>query len=82
MTTDRLPPLTPRETEVARLVAEGLTDVECAHILTASVHTVRSHIAHIAGKLHAERTPYRRRRVIRDWITAQETVTVRVIAAA
>lgn len=43
--------LTPREIEVLRLVAEGLTDKELALSLSLSEHTVHRHIANILSKL-------------------------------
>ena len=82
MTTEPLPPLTARESEVARLLAEGLSDAECAQILMTSVHTVRSHISHIIGKIETAKHPYRRRRVISAWVAARESVTSRIIAPA
>jgi DNA-binding CsgD family transcriptional regulator/tetratricopeptide (TPR) repeat protein len=44
-------PLTPRENEVAGLVAEGLSNVEIAHRLVLSRRTVESHVDHIKQKL-------------------------------
>ena len=50
-------PLTPREVEVLRLVARGLSNDEIAGQLTLSERTVRTHISNILGKLHlANRT--------------------------
>jgi two-component system response regulator NreC len=43
--------LTPRETEVLRLIAEGHTNRQVAEILTISVRTVESHRANLMGKL-------------------------------
>jgi pimeloyl-ACP methyl ester carboxylesterase/DNA-binding CsgD family transcriptional regulator len=43
--------LTDRETEVLRLVAQGLTDAEIAARLVLSVHTVHRHIANIRTRL-------------------------------
>ncbi|MGD8623320.1 MAG: response regulator transcription factor [Anaerolineae bacterium] len=44
--------LTRREQEVLSLVAEGATDQEIAHELSISIHTVKSHMRNILGKLH------------------------------
>jgi NarL family two-component system response regulator LiaR len=45
-------PLTHREMEVMRLMAQGLTNSEIARSLTISEATVRSHISNILSKLH------------------------------
>ena len=44
-------PLTPRETEVLRLVASGLSNREIAGSLVLSEHTVHRHVANILRKL-------------------------------
>ena len=49
--------LTPREVEVLRLLAEGMSNAELAQALFISEKTVKSHISNILGKLHlADRT--------------------------
>ena len=50
-------PLTPRELEVLRLIAQGLENKEIAEQLVISDATVRTHVSNILGKLHlASRT--------------------------
>jgi len=50
-------PLTPRELEVLRLIAQGSENQEIAGKLVVSEATVRTHISNIMGKLHlASRT--------------------------
>jgi DNA-binding CsgD family transcriptional regulator/tetratricopeptide (TPR) repeat protein len=43
--------LTPRELEVLRLVAQGLSDAEVADRLVLSQHTVHRHVANVRSKL-------------------------------
>jgi len=50
-------PLTEREMDVLRLVAQGLTNQEIAEKLVIGEGTVRTHVSNILGKLHlANRT--------------------------
>jgi DNA-binding NarL/FixJ family response regulator len=44
-------PLTPRELEVLKLIAEGYTSKEIAAMLVISLKTVERHRANILGKL-------------------------------
>ena len=49
--TDRLAALTPRETQVLRLVAEGLSNPEIAARLVVTKETVKTHVSRVLGKL-------------------------------
>ena len=46
-----LPSLTPRETDVLKLVAKGFTYAEIAGMLELSVHTVTTHVKNTYRKL-------------------------------
>ena len=48
---ERLATLTPRETEILALVAEGLSNQEIAGRLVLSDETVKTHVSHILRKL-------------------------------
>ncbi len=58
-------PLTLRELEVARLVAQGLTNREIAEGLDITVRTAGSHLEHIGAKLGTSR-----RTEIATWVTS------------
>jgi DNA-binding NarL/FixJ family response regulator len=62
--------LTHRELEVARLVAQGMTNREIAARLTLSVRTAESHVEQIRSKLG-----FRRRAQIATWITERYGAT-------
>ncbi len=47
----RLSRLSPRETEVLRLVAQGLSNAEIADALVLSTTTVKSHVANVLAKI-------------------------------
>jgi len=50
-------PLTEREMDILRLLAQGMSNGEIAEQLTIAEMTVRTHVSHILGKLHlASRT--------------------------
>lgn len=50
-------PLTGREVDVLRLIAQGLTNSDIAEVLVVGEGTVRTHVSNILGKLHlANRT--------------------------
>ncbi|WP_214414242.1 ATP-binding protein [Sphaerisporangium fuscum] len=48
---DRLPPLTARETQIARLIAQGLSNKEIAMSLVIAQRTAEGHVEHILDKL-------------------------------
>jgi DNA-binding CsgD family transcriptional regulator len=69
-------PLSPREMEVARLVADDLTDKEISQILRISIRTVQGYLDRIGKKLSTGQSPYTRRRAIARHVEALETPKV------
>jgi len=63
-------PLSRREMEVARLVADGLTNAEVAERLVLSVRTVESHLDHVYARLGISS-----RAALARWVTAGEAAT-------
>lgn len=64
--------LSPRERDVARLVAQDLTDKMIADILGISKYTVQEYLER-AGKKIGIKGKRSRRRLIARWIEAQPT---------
>lgn len=58
--------LTPREREVAELVARGLTNPQIARALVLSERTIDSHVEHIRSKLGV-----RTRAQIATWVVTE-----------
>jgi LuxR family maltose regulon positive regulatory protein len=50
-----LDPLSPRELEVLKLMAEGLSNQETSERLVVALDTVKGHNKKIFGKLHVQR---------------------------
>jgi len=64
---DRLiEPLTPRETQVLELVADGLPNKAIARLLGVSDETVKFHLASVFGKLGASNRTDAVRLALRD----------------
>lgn len=64
--------LSARELEVARLIADDLTDKEIALVLVVSIRTVQRHLDNIEAKLPKD--PKRsRRRIIARWLVDYES---------
>ena len=61
---ERIDALTPRETEVLQLLAEGLPNKEIAGTLGISEHTVKFHVSAIFGKLGLSASSEDHRRVL------------------
>ena len=52
---DKWAPLSAREFEVARLIAEGRTNAEIARIIVVAPKTVSAHVEHMLAKLNVGR---------------------------
>lgn len=61
-------PLSPREREVAELVAQGMTNRSIAEALFVSVRTAQTHVQHILTKLG-----FSNRSQIASWVASQRT---------
>jgi DNA-binding CsgD family transcriptional regulator len=59
--------LTPRELEVAVLVADGLTNQQIAHRLSVAPRTAETHLENIRQKLG-----FRSRAQIASWVTSRK----------
>lgn len=70
-------PLTPREREVAALVALGLTNREIAARLTIADRTATSHVVHILSKLG-----FRSRAMVAAWVAQRGTASDPSVAGA
>jgi DNA-binding NarL/FixJ family response regulator len=66
--TEQGDPLTPRESEIAALVAQGLSNRGIAEALVISERTAQNHVQHILGKLG-----YANRAQIAAWATRQRS---------
>lgn len=62
--------LTPRQTEIAALVAKGMSDKAIAHALELSVNTVEAHVRDAAQRLPIPGRP--RYRIMVWFFTLQE----------
>jgi DNA-binding NarL/FixJ family response regulator len=70
-------PLTPRETETLKYVAEGYSNKQIAHVLGISEQTIKNHITSILDKLDAnDRTHAVVLALRQGWIDIGETVKV------
>ncbi len=65
-------PLTPREGQVARLIAQGLSNRDIAATLVVSTRTAESHVEHILTKLG-----FSSRAQVAAWVAAQQSANPR-----
>jgi DNA-binding NarL/FixJ family response regulator len=67
--------LTPREMDVLKLAAQGLTNKAIGTQLNVSDRTVQGHLANIFSKLHvATRTEAVMRAVTLGWLSPMDTI--------
>lgn len=66
--------LSARELEVARLIAEDLSDKIIADILSISPRTVQEYLERIAKKLRTGSSPDRRREAIRNYVRTDDVL--------
>lgn len=69
-TTPEAEPLSTREREVLKLIAEGLSNKEIADLLSISVRTVENHRANIMKKLNLKTTAHLTKYAIRMGYTS------------
>lgn len=68
-------PLTQREVEILKLVAEGLTNQEIADRLVVSERTVRAHVSNILAKLHLANRTQAALYALREGITSLDDLS-------
>lgn len=68
----RFAELSPREAEVATLVADDLSDKEIAMVMRISPRTVHEYLDRIGRKLRCDHSRRARRRVIRVWVQQRD----------
>jgi NarL family two-component system response regulator LiaR len=68
-------PLTPREMEVLKLVAKGMSNQDISNKLFISVQTVRTHVSNILSKLHLANRTQAALYALREGITGLDPET-------
>ncbi|MCP4601183.1 MAG: response regulator transcription factor, partial [Proteobacteria bacterium] len=69
-------PLSPRETEILRLITRGLSNKEVAYTLGISHQTVKNHMTSILRKLDVEdRTQAAVLALRKGWVRLQDTAS-------
>jgi DNA-binding NarL/FixJ family response regulator len=68
--------LSPRQTEIALLVADRYSDQEIAQRLGCSTNTVKRHLDYIGDRLSAAGYRMPRRRAIHEWAKQRSTEAV------